>query len=480
MTDNPKTRKVLAGLMLAIMLMGSLIGCQKEEPEVVELGTTHFTNVQAEDGTFTDDLTVTDDVDINGDCDVDGTLNVDAIDIDDALQLDSTLTVGIDGTSYDVTFYSDTAGDFFRYDQSEEALYITGTNAADAVLITDGDLDVADNIDLGTNIDVDGTANLDDIDVDGASNFADTATFAKGSGDAVDISSGGALNNDGTLDQNGTSDFGAAITCSYAGNCLTSGTTADIEWLGFASFGNATPDGVTDGTAEDVFIEGGLEVNGTIYADGAIDADSTLDVASSATVGSLSCTAAGTFGGGYGDTGATISTAGVGQFNGALTTDGAMTADSLVCTEGATFGGGYGSTGATISTAGVGQFNGALTVDGASTLTGDVTASADLSVDDTLNLDETAYTSTGAQNLTPTATFYELAPAATLTLTLQTGSAAAGDLLILASTVATSTVIVDTGCTVGGSTVSLGSDGDMAIFIYTGAAWCEIASPDNS
>ncbi len=72
-------------------------------------------------------------------------------------------------------------------------------------------------------------------------------------------------------------------------------------------------------------------------------------------------------GGGYGSTGATLSTAGVGQFNGALTTDGALTADNIVCTNAATFGGGYGSTGATISTAGVGQFNGALTTDGALT-----------------------------------------------------------------------------------------------------------------
>lgn len=63
-------------------------------------------------------------------------------------------------------------------------------------------------------------------------------------------------------------------------------------------------------------------------------------------------------GGGYGSTGATVSNAGMGQFNGALTTDGALNADS------GAFGGGYGSTGATISSAGAGQFNGALTTDG--------------------------------------------------------------------------------------------------------------------
>jgi hypothetical protein len=101
-----------------------------------------------------------------------------------------------------------------------------------------------------------------------------------------------------------------------------------------------------------------------------------IDVAGVATLASLVCTAGATFGGGYGNTGATISTAGIGTFNGALTTDGVLTGNSLVCTLGATFGGGYGSTGATISDAGVGQFNGALTSGGTITAATDFIASA--------------------------------------------------------------------------------------------------------
>ena len=108
----------------------------------------------------------------------------------------------------------------------------------------------------------------------------------------------------------------------------------------------------------------------------------TLDAGAS-TLASLTCTAAGTFGGGYGDTGATISTTGVGQFNGALTTDGALTAASMVCTAAATFGGGFGDTGATISTAGVIQANGAITSDGAvtgATLVGTISTGAQNSI----------------------------------------------------------------------------------------------------
>jgi X-X-X-Leu-X-X-Gly heptad repeat protein len=60
---------------------------------------------------------------------------------------------------------------------------------------------------------------------------------------------------------------------------------------------------------------------------------STLDTGA-ATLASLTCTAAGTFGGGYGSTGATISTAGVGEFNGALTTDATLTSKGTVLVNG--------------------------------------------------------------------------------------------------------------------------------------------------
>jgi len=64
---------------------------------------------------------------------------------------------------------------------------------------------------------------------------------------------------------------------------------------------------------------------------------------------------------------------------------GAVTVDSLVCTAGATFGGGYGATGCTISTVGVGQFNGALTTDGLLTSAG-VTTSAIVQINDNVAL----------------------------------------------------------------------------------------------
>lgn len=115
--------------------------------------------------------------------------------------------------------------------------------------------------------------------------------------------------------------------------------------------------------------------------------------------------------------------------------------------------------------------DGTVSQAGAAALTGG------LDVTGILGLPATAYTLTGAQTITPTTTYYELAPATVLTATLAGGTA--GDLLILASTVATNTVIVDTGATVGGGNITL-AENDIAVFIKVDDTWAEIASPDNS
>ena len=70
----------------------------------------------------------------------------------------------------------------------------------------------------------------------------------------------------------------------------------------------------------------------TIADGGGVTTSGTFESGGAATLASLVCTAAGTFGGGYGDTGATISTAGVIQANGAITSDGAVTGATLAGT----------------------------------------------------------------------------------------------------------------------------------------------------
>ena len=98
------------------------------------------------------------------------------------------------------------------------------------------------------------------------------------------------------------------------------------------------------------------------YLSGNVDADGTLDIAGTSTLAGEV-----TVGGGYGDTGVTVSDTGNVQANGTLTIDGTSTLTGEV-----QVGGGYGSSGVTVSDAGNVQANGTLTVDGISTLTGEV------------------------------------------------------------------------------------------------------------
>ncbi len=51
---------------------------------------------------------------------------------------------GADGAGVDVTFHSETAGDYALWDASEEKLILEGTNGATALDVTDGNVVVAD------------------------------------------------------------------------------------------------------------------------------------------------------------------------------------------------------------------------------------------------------------------------------------------------------------------------------------------------
>jgi len=57
---------------------------------------------------------------------------------------DGTLTVGSDGAGEDVTFHSDTAGDYLQWDSSAEKLILEGTNGATVLDVTDGNVVIGD------------------------------------------------------------------------------------------------------------------------------------------------------------------------------------------------------------------------------------------------------------------------------------------------------------------------------------------------
>lgn len=140
-------------------------------------------------------------------------------------------------------------------------------------------------------------------------------------------------------------------------------------------------------------------------------------------------------------------------------------------------------TGLTVTAGGATVTAGGLTVTagGATVTAGDVGITAgDLTISSgTLAIEETDNVATGAQTITPTKTYYHFAPTAVTTVTLATGAAVEGDLLILHNIVSTNTVIVDTGATQGGGNITLGQD-DPAGFIFGDGVWVELFSPDNS
>lgn len=182
-------------------------------------------------------------VDIDDNVDVNGTTNLDEVDIDGAVQVDAAVTLGTDGTSFDVVWYSDTAGDYLRWDQSAEALVITGTNGATALNILDGNAAVVDDLDVG------GTANLDAVDID----------------DAVQIDGATTFGVDGTA-------FDVVWYSDTTGDYMRYDQSA--EALVITGTNAATALSVPDGNVD---IEDQLNVNG------AVDLDSTLAVAGKVT-----------------------------------------------------------------------------------------------------------------------------------------------------------------------------------------------------
>ena len=68
------------------------------------------------------------------------------VNVSSELKVGGKISVGADGSGADVVFNSNTSGDDFTWDASEEKLIITGTNGQDALTVADGNVTVEDNI----------------------------------------------------------------------------------------------------------------------------------------------------------------------------------------------------------------------------------------------------------------------------------------------------------------------------------------------
>ena len=166
-----------------------------------------------------------------------------------ALHIAGTMQVGADGSGQDVIFYSDTAGDNLTWDASEEKLTITGTDGQTALDIADGNLVVADNVDIEGDIDVNGTANLDNTDIDG--------TFTQDAG-AVVFNEAGA---DYDFRVEGSGQANALFVQGSDGfvGIGTAAPTANLHQTFSASSTYAASFNNTSATGWGVFIKGGAD-----------------------------------------------------------------------------------------------------------------------------------------------------------------------------------------------------------------------------
>ena len=144
----------------------------------------------------------------SGSAGVDYTLTFDGADSDgvltwmedeDLFKFSDAINVGVDDTGYDVKFFGATAGSYWLWDEDADGVVQIGTltvgvddaghdvkffgNTASAYMLWDTSADDlvlagAAGIDLAGDIDVDGTANLDVVDIDGAVQI--DATFTSG------------------------------------------------------------------------------------------------------------------------------------------------------------------------------------------------------------------------------------------------------------------------------------------------------------
>jgi hypothetical protein len=148
----------------------------------------------------------------------------------DGVVQQGTLTVGVDDTGYDVKLFGATSGNYMLWDESADDLKLVGaaglTVAGDIDVDGTANLDIVDidgavdmattltlagNADFNGDLDVDGTSNLDAVDVDGAVNFAADVTYA----DGADIITASA----------GTNNFRAGVN---AGNSIASGGNYNV------------------------------------------------------------------------------------------------------------------------------------------------------------------------------------------------------------------------------------------------------------
>ncbi len=176
-----------------------------------------------DDLTLTDDLIVNGDIDLEGAIDVNGTANLDVVDIDGAVDMASTLAVTGIVTLTDDLIIGD--GKTIGSASDVDAMTIAANGQ---ITLTQTLIGTA--LDISGDIDVDGTTNLDVVDIDGAVDMATTLAVA------------GNVDFNGDLDVDGTANLDVTDidgTLNVAG-VATAQVSANINQVAISSSSNAT------------------------------------------------------------------------------------------------------------------------------------------------------------------------------------------------------------------------------------------------
>ena len=235
MSDYTKTTNFAAKDSLPSGNSGKIVKGSEIDTEFTNIQTAVATKLNSNNGALTGTTTASA-LTVSGNIDVDGTSNLDVVDIDGAVDMASTLAVGgvvtanagivvdnitIDGTEIDLSsgdLTIDVAGDINLDAGGDSIIFKSGgTHFGDITkssndlyinaVISDGDIYIRGNdggstinalqfdmsaagaatfndkiiateLDISGNIDVDGTTNLDVVDIDGAVDMASTLTLA--------------------------------------------------------------------------------------------------------------------------------------------------------------------------------------------------------------------------------------------------------------------------------------------------------------
>ena len=260
-------------------------------------------------------------------------------------QFDGTVTVGINDVGHDVKFFGDTAGKSMLWDTSADKLIITGDVSVSGTATGFGSGAFTENVTVADTygLVVGGTAQQTISDGGGATDVVpEVQVLGTATADMTALIGGWST----------TATRAAAPTLALlkSGNATIASHTVvtDGEILGsIIAYGDdgtdyespaAAIEFAVDGTPGTGDMPGEIKFYTTADSGETLTLALTLSAAQAATfagavgVASLACTAGATFGGGYGDTGATISTAGVIQADGAITSGGAVTGTTLAGT----------------------------------------------------------------------------------------------------------------------------------------------------